>query len=93
MEIVKKRIRKYFSDKDGNLMEFMKERRDMKEEMLETITLQKNLFKITMPESTYTEYKITYYWLGGHHHHKRGGKKRREGDPILDEYDETTRIN
>jgi len=46
-----------------------------------------------MPESTYTEYKITYYWLGGHHHHKKGGKKRREGDPILDEYDETTRIN
>jgi len=34
MEIVKKRIRKYFSDKDGNLMEFMKERRDMKEQML-----------------------------------------------------------
>ena len=74
-------------------MEFMKDRRDMKEEMLKTITLQKNLFKITMPESTYTEYKITYYWLGGHHHHKKGGKKRREGDPILDEYDETTRIN
>jgi hypothetical protein len=43
-------MRKYFSDEKGNLVEFMQDGNRPNHELLDTIYLQKNILKTSLPD-------------------------------------------
>jgi len=55
MPIVVKRIKKYFSARDGSLSPGMDAVHEAtsESELLKTIKLSKNVFKLTLPQATY----------------------------------------
>lgn len=54
MQIVVKRARKYFQPKDGNSSPVLEEKLQ-NSDLLRTIKLGKNLFKLSLPEATYDQ--------------------------------------
>lgn len=78
MTVVQRRIRKYFSEKDGK--DLMDEPHQT-DELMQTITMKKPFYKQPLPVNTYS-YEIRYYQLGGFHDHKHGkhGKKAKYGE-------------
>lgn len=73
MGIVDKRIKKYFSDRDGP--ELMNYRQGI-DHMYSTLKYHKNLKILQFPEKNYAEEKV--YDLGGWRSKEKKGKKYRE---------------
>ena len=60
MPIVIKRIKKYFSTRDGSLSPGMDtgiDNQTVESELLKTIKLSKNVFKLSLPQAAYGQHK------------------------------------
>lgn len=53
MTIVQKRMRKYFSDQDGKLLDIMRDSQKPMDDLFATIKPRANLFKIVLPDEKY----------------------------------------
>ena len=53
MSIVQKRMVKYFSNRDGSPSSLMADQNPANTDLLQTIKLTKNVFKLTLPSASY----------------------------------------
>ena len=53
MPIVQKRTLKYFSNRDGSPLAVMLDQNNNNVDLLQTIKLTKNVFKLTLPSASY----------------------------------------
>lgn len=65
MSNVEKRIRKYFSDNEGNTLEIMDEQPHQNKNLLSTIRVASNLYKCVLPPSAYEKVHSTFTTMPG----------------------------
>lgn len=65
MSNVEKRIRKYFSDNDGNTLDIMEEQPNYNKNLLSTIKVASNLYKCVLPPSAYEKVHSNFTTMPG----------------------------